>query len=89
LPFFPLVGDWNGAGYVVELGVGAPVLRLPSGSESVTPNGTPQAKSPVLAFTAIRRPHGGLQQGQLPMVRPLASSSIQPMSGLSLVLTKI
>src|SRR5665213_905256 len=52
-----------------------PVLRLPSGSSSVTPRGTCQANSPVLAFTAVRRPHGGFWQGQLlaPITRPDAS----------------
>src|ERR1700681_4597173 len=41
-----------------------PVLRLPSGNSSVTPSVTCHANSPVLAFTAISRPHGGFWHGQ-------------------------
>src|SRR5216684_7174880 len=52
-----------------------PVLRLPSGNSSVTPRRTCHANSPVFAFTAVRRPHGGFWQGQLlaPITRPSES----------------
>src|SRR5579859_6582545 len=40
-----------------------PVFLLPSGNSSVTPNVTCQANSPVLALTAISRPHGGFWHG--------------------------
>src|SRR5215471_1724481 len=41
-----------------------PVFFFPSGNSSVTPSGTFQAISPVLAFTATRLPHGGFWHGQ-------------------------
>src|SRR5262249_32184103 len=50
-----------------------PVCCLSGGRISVIPSGTSQAKSPVAAFTAIRRPHGGLKHGRLPSDRPLGS----------------
>src|SRR3954466_6162613 len=52
-----------------------PASCLPSGKLSTSPRGTCQAKSPVFAFTAIRRPHGGRKQGKLATVLPLASFS--------------
>src|ERR1700690_4247856 len=57
-----------------------PVLSLPSGNESVTPNGTCHAKSPVLALTAIRRPHGGFWHGMAPS--PPVRRKILPVRGL-------
>jgi hypothetical protein len=50
-----------------------PVFRLPSGRASVIPSVVCQAISPVFAFTANKRPHGGFWHGQFPRVRPLAS----------------
>src|SRR5215472_11658631 len=44
----------------------APVCCLASGRASVIPRGTSQAKSPVAALTAIKRPHGGLKHGKFP-----------------------
>src|SRR5258708_3956399 len=50
-----------------------PTFCFPGGSDSFTPIGTSHPISPVLAFTANRRPHGGFWQGQLPRTRPPAS----------------
>src|ERR1700674_3996921 len=50
-----------------------PASCLPAGNASTSPSGTCQAKSPVFALTAIRRPHGGRKQGSVATVRPLAS----------------
>ena len=50
-----------------------PVCCFSGGNASEIPSGTSQANSPVLASTAIRRPHGGLKQGRLPKERPLGS----------------
>src|ERR1051326_5642463 len=50
-----------------------PASCFPSGNDSTSPSGTCQAKSPVFALTAIRRPHGGRKQGRFATVRPLAS----------------
>ena len=50
-----------------------PVFCLPSGRPSVMPSVVVHATSPVFPLTAIRRPHGGFWQGQLPTTLPLAS----------------
>src|SRR5215471_5967345 len=50
-----------------------PVFCLPGGKPSVMPSGTCHAISPVLAFTAKRRSHGGLTQGRFPIDLPAAS----------------
>src|SRR5207237_2316568 len=52
---------------------GDPTFLFPSGRASFTPRGTFQAKSPVLASTAIRLDHGGLKHGRFAMVLPAAS----------------
>src|SRR5262245_35011632 len=52
---------------------GDPAFCLPAGMVSLTPSGTCHAMSPVLALMATSRAHGGLLQGQFPIVRPLAS----------------
>src|ERR1700693_1055252 len=40
-----------------------PPVFIPAGVPSVVPNGTCHAMSPVLTSIAVRRPHGGCQQG--------------------------
>src|SRR5271154_4906240 len=50
-----------------------PVFCLPSGRPSLMPRVVCHAISPVLPLTAVRRPHGGFWQGQLPTTLPLAS----------------
>ena len=50
-----------------------PVFCLPSGRVSVMPRVDCQTISPVLPLTAVRRPHGGFWQGQLPTTLPVAS----------------
>src|ERR1700722_11524814 len=50
-----------------------PVFRFSGGRKSVTPSGTCQAISPVFAFTANNRSHGGLIHGRLPRDLPSAS----------------
>ena len=40
--------------------LGEPTRRRPSGSSSLTPSGTSHAISPLAAWTAYSRAHGGL-----------------------------
>src|SRR5215510_11846942 len=40
-----------------------PVFCFPAGRLSLTPSVTCHANSPVLAFTAVSRPHGGFWHG--------------------------
>src|SRR4029434_9288808 len=48
-----------------------PVFFFPSGNSSVMPSGTFHAMSPVLAFTAIKCPHGGFWHGHARAPEPL------------------
>ena len=50
----------------------APVSCLPLGNSSVMPRRLAHRMSPVLALTAISRPHGGLMQGRVTF-RPSAA----------------
>src|SRR3984885_6351103 len=72
-----LVAPMNTKPPAVEMGPAnapaRPVLRFSGGRKSVTPRGTCQATSPVFAFTANNRSHGGLIHGRFPRDLPSAS----------------
>ena len=53
LRFGPVDNFW------AKRGNGGPVFCFAGGNSSVIPSGTDHANSPVFAFTAISRPHGG------------------------------